>query len=239
MAAGESLISMSLRTELGLELKTYGHSVLKAQLSWFPPSADCKLLIIAGIHGEEPDTTVSLSRAIRSIETADISESIGLILTANPDGLQLGTRGNARGVDLNRNFPTTNWQAEPTNCRWHADEDLALPILTGNHAGSEPETAALIELIRSTSPDRILALHGPLACIDDPQPGPFAEWLAEETGLPLHTEIGYPTPGSLGTWGDEQGIPVTTLEFPPEGIEILSRTQVPTLVEILRGNCPM
>ena len=239
MAAGEALISMGLRTGLGLELKTYGSSLRGAPLSWVPPSADCKLLIVAGIHGEEPDTTVSLSRAIRSIETTEIAPSIGLILTANPDGLQLGTRGNAKGVDLNRNFPTANWQAEPTTCRWHADEELALPILPGDHGGSEPETAALIQLIETTGPDRILALHGPLACIDDPQPGSFSEWLAKETGMPLLTEIGYPTPGSLGTWGDEQGIPITTWEFPPEGIEILSRTQVPTLVEILRGNCPI
>jgi len=230
---------MGMRTGLGLRLETYGSSLLGAQLSWLPPSADCKLLIVAGIHGEEPDTTVSLSRAIRSIEVTEIDPSIGLILTANPDGLQLGTRGNVNGVDLNRNFPTANWQADPATCRWHADEDLALPILTGDHGGSEPETAALIELIEMTGPARILALHGPLACIDDPQPGPFAEWLARETGMPLLTDIGYPTPGSLGTWGDEQGIPVTTWEFPPEGIEILSRTQVPTLIEILRDNYPL
>ena len=154
---------MGMRTGLGLRLETYGSSLLGAQLSWFPPSADCKLLIVAGIHGEEPDTTVSLSRAIRSIEVTEIAPSIGLILTANPDGLQLGTRGNVNGVDLNRNFPTANWQADPATCRWHADEDLALPILTGDHGGSEPETAALIELIEMTGPARILALHGPLA----------------------------------------------------------------------------
>ena len=105
---------MGLRTGLGLELKTYGRTVLKAQLSWFPPSADCKLLIIAGIHGEEPDTTVSLSRAIRSIETADISQSIGLILTANPDGLQLG--GPALPLAAERQWVRLPWRLDPQ--RW-------------------------------------------------------------------------------------------------------------------------
>ena len=36
-------------------------------------------------------------------------DSIAFILCANPDGVALGTRGNANGVDLNRNFKTQNF----------------------------------------------------------------------------------------------------------------------------------
>ncbi len=229
---------MGLRTSLDLDQETYGRSRNGTPLTWIPPRASCSLLVIAGVHGEEPDTTVSLSRALRSIPTGAISPSVGLVLSVNPDGLNLGTRGNAKGVDLNRNFPTANWQSEPAICRWHADEELALPISTGASPGSEPETEALIGLIQTARPARILALHGPLACIDDPEPGAFSRWLSASTGLPLLEEIGYPTPGSLGTWGAENDLPVITWEFPPEGIEILSRSQVPTLVEVLRGNHP-
>ena len=60
----------------------------------------------------------------------------------------------------------------------------------------------------------MVALHAPLACIDDAESGPLAQWLAKKTGLPLVSDVGYPTPGSFGTWGGEQGIRVVTYEFP-------------------------
>ncbi len=226
----------SHRTALDLDLTIYGRSSLGAPLHWIPPRGNCEILIIAGIHGEEADTTISLSRALRSIGQDDIAPNIGLVLCANPDGLALGTRGNAKGVDLNRNFPTANWQSDPTTCRWHADEEIHLPILTGELAGSESETKDLITIIEQSQPEVLLALHGPLACIDDPGPTPLGNWLAQKTSLPLVGDIGYPTPGSLGTWGDENDIPVVTWEFPSEGVESLSRSQVPLLCDIIKGN---
>ncbi len=229
---------MSLRTALDFSLATYGLAESGVPLWWRPPESDCDLLIVAGIHGEEPETTVSLSRAARSIPLSELHPGVGWILCANPDGITSGTRGNLNGVDLNRNFPTQNWQAEPVSCRWHADEDIKIPISTGSAPASESETQSLIELISLAKPSRILALHGPLACIDDPDTSPLGRWIAEKSKLPLVSEIGYPTPGSLGTWGAEHGIPVITWEFPPDGIESLSRSQVPILTRLLRGDYP-
>lgn len=229
---------MSRRTDHYADFDSYGVSVLGSPLNWVPHQGKCKLLIVAGIHGEEPETTVSLSRAYRSIPEAFLDSGIASILCANPDGVHFGTRGNRNGVDLNRNFPTANWQAESSTCRWHADETEELPIGTGANPGSEPETQALIELIESISPEAILALHGPLACIDDPLATPLGKWISERTGLPLVPDVGYPTPGSLGTWAAERTIPIVTWEFPPDGVEILSRSQVPVLADILTGNYP-
>jgi predicted deacylase len=71
------------------------------------------ILIIGGIHGDEPATS-DLARALalayeQTPPPADLMVSI--INEANPDGLATRTRVNGRGVDLNRNFPARSWQA--------------------------------------------------------------------------------------------------------------------------------
>jgi len=90
-------------------------------------------------------------------------------------------------------------------------------------------------LIDELKPETLIALHAPLACIDDAEQGPLARWLAERTGLPLVSDIGYATPGSLGTWGAEHGIGVVTYEFPLANADALVREHVPVLVELLTG----
>ena len=62
--------------------------------------------------------------------------------------------------------------------------------------------------------------------------------LAERTGMPLVTDVGYPTPGSFGSWGAENGVPVVTYEFPLAATEVLMRDHVPVLVELLAGTLP-
>ncbi len=229
---------MSRRTELNIKAAAIGHSVKGIPIEWLPARECCRILIIAGIHGEEPDTTVALSRAYRSIAEKGISPFVGTILCANPDGIIAGTRGNANGVDLNRNFPTQNWQSEPTTCRWFMEDpkEDERSLETGSAQASEPETRALIELFIEVKPQLIIALHGPLACIDDPLSSSAGKWIAEKTGLPLVSEIGYPTPGSMGTWAGEKQIPLITWEFPKDSIEDLSRSQTPVLADILRGS---
>jgi protein MpaA len=59
-------------------------------------------LIIAGTHGDENSSIVTLSCALRTLTPSLRRHHV--ILAVNPDGCQLGLRANARGVDLNRNF---------------------------------------------------------------------------------------------------------------------------------------
>jgi len=103
----------------------------------------------------------------------------------------------------------------------------------GPHPGSEPETQALIRLIDELKPETVIALHAPLACIDDPKSSALGQWLAERTGLPLVEDVGYPTPGSFGSWGADQGLAVITYEFPLANTDELVRAHVPVLVELL------
>jgi protein MpaA len=194
------------------------------------------LLIHAGIHGEEGETTVALSRALRHLP--EPSPHTAVVLAANPDGLVRGTRGNARGVDLNRNFPTEDWQPDPVTHRFTMDDDREVVLSPGSAPGSEPETRALIRLIEELGPEAVVALHAPLACIDCLLPGPLALWLSDRTGLPLVDDVGYPTPGSFGTWGAERDLPVVTYEFALSTIDDVVRDHVPVLTELLSGDTP-
>jgi protein MpaA len=203
---------------------------------WCPPAGEVRTLVVAGIHGEEPETTVVLSRALRALAVP--LKRCAVVLAANPDGLLRGTRGNARGVDLNRNFPASNWQAGAVTHRWVIEEPSEVQLGTGRAPGSEPETAALLEVIHRFAPARIVALHAPLACIDAPLDVPEAQWLAEKTQLPLQDGVGYPTPGSLGSWGEERGLPILTYEFPKKSVETLITEHVPALLPILSGEWP-
>lgn len=212
----------------------YGRSHLGNPLEVWRPAGPCQMLIFAAIHGEEPETTAALSRALRHLTAP--SQHCAVVLAANPDGLVRGTRGNARGVELNRNFPTEDWRPDTVMHRSTLDAPRDVELSPGAEPGSEPETQALIALIAELKPEAVVALHAPLACIDDANDSALGRWLAERTGLPLVPDVGYATPGSFGTWGAEQGLPVVTYEFPLTTPDQAVVEQVPVLVDLLTGS---
>jgi protein MpaA len=106
-------------------------------------------------------------------------------------------------------------------------------LSTGAAPLSEPETGALLDLIADLKPHAVVALHAPLACIDDANDSPFGQRIARMARLPVVTDVGYPTPGSFGSWGSDNGVPVVTYEFPLAATEVLMREHVPVLVELL------
>ena len=192
--------------------------------------------MFAAIHGEEPETTWALSRALRQL--ADAPTHVAVVLAANPDGLIRGTRANANGVDLNRNFPTSTWRADAVTSRATIGEPSDVLLSPGVQAASEPETRALLALIAELQPTTVVALHAPLACIDDANESALGAQLAARTAMPLVRDVGYATPGSFGTWGQEHGVAVITYEFPVIANEDLMQVHVPTLVELLTGTLP-
>ncbi len=216
-----------------LEPESYGRSVLGLPLEVWRPAGRCRLLLFAAIHGNEAETTAALSHALRHLE--EPSADCAVVLAANPDGVIRGTRGNARGVELNRNFPTWDWTPEPVLHRATLDAPRDVALSPGSAPGSEPETQALIRLIQELEPDAVIALHAPLGCIDDPDDSALGRRLAERTGMPLVPDVGYPTPGSFGTWAREQGLPVITWEFPLITPDEAARVHVPVLVDLLTG----
>ncbi len=211
--------------------RKYGKSTLGSDLLYFPCTGPCEVLVIAGIHGEEADASMVMSRALRLLRSPP--QNAAVVLCANPDGFSLAIRGNANNVDLNRNFPSNNWRKDPVQCRMVLEAPRITRLSPGEKPASELEIQYLVDLIRTLAPQQIVSLHSPLNCVDAPFATPLSHRLAAALHLPLVKDIGYETPGSLGSYCEEHDIPCTTIEFPREAPEVLATRYSTILAEIL------
>lgn len=171
------------------------------------------VLLIGGIHGNEEAGTPLLEHLAEVVSSGVepppwmANRRVAVLPRSNPDGLAASTRHNARGVDLNRNFPSRNFG-------------------TARHGGteplSEPESRVIHRLIDELAPARIVVFHMPLELIDYDGP---ARGLARAMGAvsPLPVRRLGARPGSLGSYaGVDLGIPIVTVELPPSarGLEL-------------------
>ena len=72
------------------------------------PSAP-RLLVFGSVHGNET-AGIAVAAALERLSPDDLD--LWIVPDLNPDGVAAGTRQNAHGVDLNRNFP---WDWRPLN----------------------------------------------------------------------------------------------------------------------------
>jgi protein MpaA len=162
------------------------------------------VLILASIHGNEDAGTPlvnQLMQTLRARPSLGATHTILLIPVANPDGYALQIRGNARGIDLNRNFPASN----------RIDN-----AVFGQAGLTEPESRILHDLILTHQPARIVTIHQPLYCLDYDGPADrIAQAMSYYCPLPVK-KLGS-RPGSLGSFaGVEQNIPIITMELAAE-----------------------
>lgn len=165
-----------------------------------------RVLILGGVHGDEIEGVNAayglLDHFARSFA---YKMQVTLVPALNLDGVIHRQRQNANGVDLNRNLPTIDWTPTIAEPRY----------FPGKSANSEPENQALVTYLRTQAPSFILSLHSwkPMLNING-DCRLIAEKIAEHTGYIITEDIGYPTPGSLGTFaGQENSWPTLTYEI--------------------------
>lgn len=190
-----------------------------------------KVLLIALMHGDEPEGDYLMKQFFQTKSFEKISDSVDLyvIPCLNPDGYASGTRVNGRRVDLNRNFPTKDWSSEARAERY----------FPGLSPGSEIEVQSLIKWLSHERPQFIVNFHSwnPMVnyngdCED------LAQIMSSINGCPVTSDMGYPTPGSAGTWFWEAlSIPSITLEI-QEGwsqSQVEKSSHLKALIEVINA----
>lgn len=161
-----------------------------------------RLAVIAGIHGDEQEGLRHLDELVAWL--ADAPADVRLYEDVNPDGTAAGTRTTSRGVDPNRNWPARNFSPDPGR---------------GPAPLSEPGVAAVHADLVDFDPELVVVLHstrrGPFVNFDGPAAA-YAERFADAAGegWSVVPDMGYPTPGSFGSWmGVDRQVPTLTVEL--------------------------
>lgn len=160
-------------------------------------------LVVGVIHGSEPAGLAVIARLRRAPLPAGVH--LWLVPTANPDGLAAGTRQNAHGVDLNRNWPVA----------WVHNGRPWDGYYSGPRPMSEPENRAMRAFIERIHPALTIWYHQPLTVVygSDPHVAVLKRY-ARLTGLP-YRKLAAP-PGAATRWQRRHfpSAPAFVVEFP-------------------------
>jgi len=197
------------------------------------------ILFTGGMHGSEPSGYTTMQAWAQYLQAyGDIvpaNTRIVIVPNTNPDGIAANSRNNSRNVNIDRNFPTANWQASIET------SSGTLPTGGGTSKGSEPETAALIALTRQLRPRAEISFHaqgrlvGANKFSDSVSIGDiYAKTVGYKT-MYYNAEavMGYPMTGEYEDWmGEELNIPAILVELPSASGNYLN-AQLPALKKML------
>jgi protein MpaA len=141
--------------------------------------AGVRVLVVGCIHGNET-AGIAVARALERLSPRGID--LWIVPDLNPDGVAAGSRQNAHGVDLNRNFPV----------RWRP---LSGVYASGPRPLSEPESRIAYRLILRLRPHVTIWFHQHLDMIwASGGRRRIEKVFARASGLPYH-----PLPQLAGT----------------------------------------
>jgi hypothetical protein len=194
------------------------------------------LVVVGAIDGSQTDTTSVVNDLINRYESNPTLIPTGTLLylipSINPDG----SRRNRNGVDLNRNWDTSDWRSNPPQ----PGAAGGMPGAGGSRPLSEPESQALRDVlveVKNRGQELILVvLHSSVRRGDLIYPA-FIETEAHSPSVRVASEMGaalnytydtswddYQTPGEAIDWAALYGIPavdIVWLKNQAPSIEIL------------------
>ena len=151
------------------------------------PGAQRKLLVVGCIHGDEP-AGIAIARQLERL-TPPPGTDVWVIENLNPDGTAAGTRQNANGVDLNRNFPYG----------WQPLESPGGLMYSGPTSLSEPESKLAVDFLNKVRPTVSIWYHQHLDLVDlSGGDVSIEQRYAGMVGLPTQQLQRYP--GSVTSW---------------------------------------
>ncbi len=200
-------------------------------------------LFLCGVHGDELPSIYQCIHMVRDVlfdNRKDYKKTRVVIAPlVNPDSFFADppTRQNSNGVDINRNFPTSDFEKLALSS-WKTKYNSDKRKFPGHKAGSEIETQFQMMLIDRFKPDKIITIHSPFGWLDidaptgvkrgdEPDGYYFQTVFAKSRDVALQMSRksnNYPLinfrvyPGSLGNYAaKERNIPTYTLELPTSG----------------------
>lgn len=177
-----------------IKWRTLGKSSWKNRIYYREFGSGEKLtVIIGGLHGDEPAGFISAVMLARFLQKnpESIKNRVIIIPCLNPDGLMKGRRTNGRKVDINRNFPTATWSFD--YAKFYNNP--------GKLPATEPETVLVANLLEEFRPKLLIQMHQPFNGLypDSRVPEDLLKKMSEIAEIPVSFDIGYQTPGSLGS----------------------------------------
>lgn len=168
-----------------------------------------RVLVFSLIHGDETPAGSVGRYWIERLETIDSRNNWRVVPVLNPDGVKLKTRTNANRIDLNRNFPTKDWDESAIDI-WKKKLNSNWRRNPGTQGGSEPEVKCVLKHVEDFKPDFVVSIHTPLKVLDFD--GPKMKPAPKFDYLPWKSLGHYP--GSLGRYlWFERDTPVLTTEL--------------------------
>jgi protein MpaA len=222
LLAGIAAVSLATTAQASTT-EIIGRSVLGRPIVVYrvgDPHAAHRVLVVGCIHGDECVGFPIIAKLRRSAPIPGVE--LWLVPSVNPDGRRAHTRGNAHGVDLNRNFSVA-WRRIPRSSRYYS----------GPRPFSEPESRVVRDLVTRMTPSLSIWFHQPERTVRDADRSPLAQRYARYVGLPFRP-LATP-PGSATAWTKARvrGAQTFTVEF--AGGDTLSAAQVRRHVYAVRA----
>jgi protein MpaA len=203
-------------------VSTIGYSVQGRPIyAYYFGSGSTTVLFTGAIHGSELSSKYIMDGWVAHLEERareiPSGRQVVVVPAVNPDGVASRSRYNARSINLNRNFATTNWVSD-TPVSGGVEKGAG-----GASASSEPETTALVALTQRLQPRLVVTYHSQGSLINSNDVG-----IAASLGPRYASAVGYgfvasgDTAGTFGfemtgtyeDWLAERSTPAILIELP-------------------------